>query len=228
MPYNLVFGQLPHSETNLADILINDNYDQEEPSNTSAILETNNDNKSYDYLFNILDIYYDQNESYNNNCNQIELYDRNPDNSFSEDFESRLNLEGSIISDDYNLKGSIISDDYNLEDSIIPNNFYSKDLKTRKTQSEIIEVDNDLVESNNNLIDANGNVMNLQEIIIISDSESQSYTTQEKQKWRASTIELQKTTSNSTRPIFEQHNKIRQAAFQILKKIMKLLKVQWK
>ncbi|CAG8852635.1 10763_t:CDS:2, partial [Gigaspora margarita] len=32
------------------------------------------------------------------------------------------------------------------------------------------------------------------------DSESQSYTAQKKQKWQASTIELQKTTSNSARP----------------------------
>ncbi|CAG8735411.1 18009_t:CDS:2, partial [Gigaspora rosea] len=41
MSYNLVFG---HIETKLADILKNNNYDQEEPSNTLAILETNNDN----------------------------------------------------------------------------------------------------------------------------------------------------------------------------------------
>ncbi|CAG8537022.1 14565_t:CDS:1 [Cetraspora pellucida] len=36
IPYNLVFGQLLHSETNVADILINDNYKKEELSNTLA------------------------------------------------------------------------------------------------------------------------------------------------------------------------------------------------
>ncbi|CAG8688862.1 13020_t:CDS:2, partial [Dentiscutata erythropus] len=227
-PYNLVFGQLPHSETNIADILINDNYYQEELFNTSAsntsasntsvsntlasntsafdtsasntlasntsafntlaILETNNINELYDDLSDILDIYY-------------------------KDFESRLSLEGS---EDYylenfefrhNLEGSIISNNYYLEDSTISDNYYSKNLKTYKAQSKIIEVDNDLIESNNNIV-------NLQEIIIISDSESQSYTTQEKQKWQESNVELQKTTSNSTHPIFEQHNKIQDQIIQ--------------
>ncbi|CAG8699702.1 7163_t:CDS:2, partial [Dentiscutata erythropus] len=89
-PYNIVFGQLPHCETNIVDILINDHYDQEELANTSAfntsasnilvsntsasntsasntsafntsaILETNNNNELYNDLSNILDIYYSQ------------------------------------------------------------------------------------------------------------------------------------------------------------------------
>ncbi|CAG8542595.1 64_t:CDS:2 [Gigaspora margarita] len=84
-PYNLVFGQLPHSETRLADILINDNYDQKESFTTSTNILESNDNKSYDYLSNILNDYY----------NQMSLAD---------DFESRLNLEDPIISDDYYLK----------------------------------------------------------------------------------------------------------------------------
>ncbi|CAG8818466.1 27968_t:CDS:1, partial [Dentiscutata erythropus] len=149
------------------------------------ILETDDNNELYDDLSDILNIYYGQ------DYNQIELYNRNLNNSFLEDFESRLNLEGSIISDDYyledvesrlNLEGSIISDNYYLEDSTIPDNYYSKNLKTYKAQSKIIEVDNNLIESNNNIIDSHSNIVNSQEIITISDLESQSYTTQEKQK----------------------------------------------
>ncbi|CAG8640906.1 12882_t:CDS:1 [Racocetra fulgida] len=94
IPYNLVFGQLPHSETRLADILINNNYEQEELFN--------NDNESYDYL-SILDDYYNQDKLYNQT--ESLLYNRNPNNSFADDFESKLNLEDSIISNnnDYDL-----------------------------------------------------------------------------------------------------------------------------
>ncbi|CAG8497995.1 17923_t:CDS:2 [Racocetra fulgida] len=61
-PYNLVFGQLLHSKTRLANILINNNYNQKELNNTDILtninnLESNNDNELYDYL-SILDDYY--------------------------------------------------------------------------------------------------------------------------------------------------------------------------
>ncbi|CAG8802658.1 8641_t:CDS:1, partial [Racocetra fulgida] len=104
------FGQLPHSETRLADILINNNYEQKELFN--------NDNKSYDYL-SILDNYYNQDKLYNQTqsllynqtesllYNQTEslLYNCNPNNSFADNFESKLNLEDPIISNnnDYDL-----------------------------------------------------------------------------------------------------------------------------
>ncbi|CAG8746406.1 12786_t:CDS:1, partial [Racocetra persica] len=98
--YNLVFGQLSHSKTRLADILINNNNNQEESNNTDILtnidnLESNNDNESYDYL-SILDDYYNQDKLYN----QIEslLCNRNSNNSFTDNFESRLNLEDSISS----------------------------------------------------------------------------------------------------------------------------------
>ncbi|CAG8750160.1 8044_t:CDS:1, partial [Racocetra fulgida] len=95
------FGQLPHSETRLADILINNNYEQEELFN--------NNNESYDYL-SILDNYYNQDKLYNQT--ESLLYNRNLNNSFADDFEFKLNLEDPIISNnnDYDL------DDWNNND----------------------------------------------------------------------------------------------------------------
>ncbi|CAG8533340.1 1697_t:CDS:2, partial [Scutellospora calospora] len=136
------------------------------------ILESNNNNDSYDYLSNILDDYYNQDESYN----QIKssLYNRNPNNSFSDDFESKLNLEGSIISDNYYSKS------------------FLEDLKTYRTHLKIIELDDNnlnndsynylnndlydnLIDSSNNIIDSYNNIMSSQETIIISsDSDTQS------------------------------------------------------
>ncbi|CAG8831446.1 24254_t:CDS:1, partial [Cetraspora pellucida] len=141
-----------------------------ESFNTSTnILESNNDNGSYDYVSNILNNYYNQNELYN----QIELslYNYNLNNSFLDDFESRLNLEDSMISDNYYSQSSL------------------EDLKTNKTQLKIIELDDDNLnndlDSSNNIIDSYNNIMSSQETIIISsNSESQSYryTAQKKEK----------------------------------------------
>ncbi|CAG8753399.1 15544_t:CDS:2, partial [Cetraspora pellucida] len=69
-------------------------------------------------------------------------------------FESRLNLEDSIISDNYYSQS------------------FLEDLKTHKTQLKIIELDDDNsnnnLDSNNNIIDSYDNIMSLQETIIIS------------------------------------------------------------
>ncbi|CAG8658499.1 22370_t:CDS:2, partial [Gigaspora rosea] len=146
---------------NIANILINDNYDQEELSNTSAS-NTLASNTSVP----------NTSASDTSASNTSAILDTNNNNE--------LNLEGSIISDDYylenfesrhNLEGFIISDNYYLEDSTIPDNYYSKNLKTYKAQSKIIEVDNNLIESNNNIIDSRSSIVNSQKIIIISDSE---------------------------------------------------------
>ncbi|CAG8723658.1 176_t:CDS:2, partial [Cetraspora pellucida] len=108
-PYNVVFGQLSHSDTNIVDILGNNNYDYNHETNNTSFESNSFENR--DLLESELDLHYFLEENSKDKLDpnyfiaEDNVYYSSEKGFYNSEFANRVSLEITVIS--YNSESEV-------------------------------------------------------------------------------------------------------------------------